>query len=111
MKLVGDINNSSTISALDALMLMYRYLGRPGMNPFPGGRHHFIIGGHVAESAESNIWPSSPAMLFSSDGVYEPNAASNELHYTCPLELDSGGEVFYQIYFTPAGDLNLSAQL
>lgn len=108
---IADVSNNNALSALDILMLLYRATNQPGMSPFPGGRHNFILGGNFDNQLSDNIYPQSPSVVFQAAGTYAPTTPATQIYYLGPLNEVGGGERFFNIYFAVAGDLNLSAGL
>lgn len=108
---LADVNNSQSLSALDALLLMYRLTGIPGMSPFPGGRTNFVVGGHFDSELSGNIFPDSPSILFDSYGSYTADAPASSVYHEAVLPPLQVGTHHFNIYFAVAGDLSLSAGL
>jgi hypothetical protein len=108
---LADVNNNGSLTALDALLLMYRSVGLPGMSPFPGGRHNFVLGGNLDNSLTESVFPDSPALLFTPYGSFSAEAPATAVYYEATLPSLAEGSHFFNIYFGVAGDMNLSAGL
>lgn len=108
---LADVNNNGSLTALDALMVAYRSIGFPGMSPFPGGRHNYIIGGNFDNSLTESVFPDSPELIFTPFGNFSSEAPATTIYYETTFPALSEGAHFFNIYFGVAGDMNLSAGL
>lgn len=104
-KLVADVNNTQSVTANDALTMMYRIVNFESLNAFPNNRHNFIVTG---TRAQDDIFPQAPELLFESFGSFEASSSAGSVYYEIdPGELLSGNNSL-NIYLSPAGDLNAS---
>lgn len=105
---VADINGSGTLTALDALILMYRSVGWAGTKPFPGGVPDFTMAAAISQQAPFSIWPNPPETLLVHNGIFAANTADEDFFYELIIPALSPGNNYLNIYFIPTGDVNSS---
>lgn len=105
---LADVNNSLSITGLDALSLMYRLVGEPGSNPFPGNKPNFVLYGEKRNSHQEMLFPQAPDKKFSMTGNYEATASATSVYYELTLPALETGLNIFNIYFTATGDMNAS---
>ncbi len=105
---VADINNSNSLSAVDALLLQYAMTGNPAYHPLPGGAHNFQLA--TTKLADHNLksYPVAPQTVFSPSGTYQPNSNAADVYYEALLTNLNDGLNVFNIYFVATGDLNVS---
>lgn len=108
---VADVNNSSSLSAVDALILVMRSIGIQTVNPFPGGRRNFCVAGNFDPELETNVFPNSPNFVFDEHGIFAANSLSESVFYEVNLPMLSPGDHIFNLYFAATGNLNLSQGL
>lgn len=105
---VADINNSGSLTALDALVLQYRMIGTAGFMPLPGGAHNFALATTKLASHALKSYPAAPQLLFTPIGNYQGTTAASDVYYEVALNNLSDGLNVYNVYFVATGDLNAS---
>lgn len=105
---LADVNNSASVSALDALSLMNRVVGKPGSNPFPGNKHNFHVAGSMVADFGSMRYPAAPEVQFEAFGDFVGGNAANTVYYEAGIPAIQTGLNVFNIYFSPVGDMNAS---
>ncbi len=105
---VADINNSNSLSAVDALVLQYAIAGTPGYKPLPGGAHNFRLATRKLADHSLKNYPTAPGILFEAHGEYNASANAAEVYYEALLTNLNDGLNVFNIYFVATGDLNVS---
>ncbi|MCC7317890.1 MAG: hypothetical protein IT219_05115 [Bacteroidales bacterium] len=108
---VADVNNSSGLSAVDALILVMRSVGIQSVNPFPGGRHNFCLAGNFDPELQAHVFPNSPEFIFDEQGIFAANSPDETVFYEAHLPLLSPGDHVFNVYFVATGNVNLSVGL
>lgn len=108
---VADMNNSNSLSAVDALVLQNRSINTPGYHPLPGGRHNFQVAGAKLASHDALQYPQAPAIVFMPYGEYAAQSVSTSVYYEAALPVSEAGLNIFNVYYTAAGDLNASYQI
>lgn len=103
---IGDVNNSSTITALDALVSLYRIVGVGGMEVFPGGKSNFMFAASLMQSDTSKTYPNAPEILFSQNGIYQGDQTAANVYNETVLPDLSAGINYFNIYGIATGDVN-----
>ncbi len=106
---IADTNSSGSLTALDALLLMYRTVGMPGTSPFPGNTPNHVVALNMLDSSEGHTFPDAPHTIFSSSGIFAPDNGNTGFYYTTTLPPLSEGENHYAIYLVSKGNLNASS--
>jgi hypothetical protein len=104
----ADVNNSSSITGLDPLIIMYRTIGFPGTSPFPGGKHNFQVAGKWLANASATVYPFAPDIILQPHGTYQASAAANSVYYEAQLPSLLNGANYFNIFLIANGDLNAS---
>lgn len=105
---VADINNSNSLSAVDALLLQYAMTGNPAYRPLPGGAHNFQLATTKLADHSLKSYPVAPQTVFSPMGTYQPETNATEVYYEALLTNLNDGLNVFNIYFVATGDLNVS---
>jgi hypothetical protein len=105
---VADANNSNTLTALDALMLLYHMVNYPNISSFPGGRHNFQFAGKYTNSLNELSYPIAPEIQFSVNGSYTENSLASDIYYEAELPTIIQGLNVFNTYMVATGDLNVS---
>ncbi|MDV7393814.1 hypothetical protein RZS08_20720, partial [Arthrospira platensis SPKY1] len=103
---VADVNQSNSVTALDALTAMQRVSGQS--EQFPSGRHNFLVAGTPTQSMQAGIFPASAATIFANHGSYDPAAPATAHYYEATTATMQVGTNYMQLYFVAAGDMNAS---
>ncbi|MBK9290371.1 MAG: hypothetical protein IPM52_01860 [Bacteroidetes bacterium] len=106
---VADINSSGSITALDALMLLYRAAGVPEMSPFPGGAPNHALGLKALTSVQEPVFPSPPELLAVPEGNFQPANPQENFSYTAILSPLNPGENYIAASILTLGNINASA--
>ena len=105
---VADVNSSTTLTGLDALLINYRIVGFPGTSPFPGGGHNFKFGGkHMLQHTDKS-YPNAPDVPFTMSGKYNSANFADQVYHEAIIPAVVQGNNIFNIYLNPAGDLNAS---
>lgn len=105
---LADANASNSLTALDALLLMYRSVGYPGTSPFPGGKHNFIAFAEQTNNLSLPTYPEAPQITFQRFGSYTPNSPASSVYQQASLPLTNPGLNSFKVFLTPTGDVNAS---
>lgn len=108
---VADMNNSNSLSAVDALVLQNRSINTPGYHPLPGGRHNFQLSGARLTAHAAKQYPQAPPVVFTPYGEYAAQSNSTSVYYEALLPVSEDGLNVFNVYYTAAGDLNASYQI
>jgi hypothetical protein len=103
---VADVNQSNSITALDALIAMQRIVGQ--MEQFMGGRHNFVLGAANLSEMNAGIFPEAPEKVFTAYGDYNPESPATAHYYEVATGLLQNGLNPMHLYFVAAGDMNAS---
>ena len=105
---IADVNSSNSLTALDALLLMYRSVGFPGVSPFPGGNHNFPATASYTNDLNLPTYPEKPEIIFSHHGEYFVGQQANSIYQQAKLLPLEPGQNFLKIFLSAAGDVNAS---
>jgi len=105
---LADANASNSLTALDALLLMYRSVGYPGTSPFPGGKHNFTAFAAQSNNLSLPTYPQAPQIAFQRFGSYTPNSPASAVYQQATLPLTNAGQNLFKVFLTPTGDVNAS---
>jgi len=105
---VADVNGSGTISALDALILMYRTVGWVGTKPFPGGVADFQLSAALSNQSQFAIWPYAPDLIAQQYGAFHAETSDEHFYYELMIPALDAENNYLNIYFIPTGDVNAS---
>jgi hypothetical protein len=121
---IADVNNSESITALDALTTNYRAVGLianfPDNNPFTNNQFapNFAVAGRIVESLPTTTFPDPFSFTNSNDFAFVyTNAdylyltdAETAFYYAnvAPEYTNNGSDVYMNIYYEAIGDVNAS---
>ncbi len=105
---LADINQSGTLSALDALLIMYRSVGMPDALPFPGGKPNFLTFAQKVPNLNAPTYPGKPEIAFETHGSYNASSAASAVYQIASLPPAENGSNYFKLYYVPVGDLNAS---
>lgn len=105
---VADVNASNSLTALDALLMMFRSIGYPGTSPFPGGRPNFQVFGQYTDNVSNLTYPNAPELVFDMSGVYTGSSAAQSVYHHSMLQALNPGQNGINIFLIPTGDVNAS---
>lgn len=105
---VADITGDGNILGSDPLALMFRTIGLPGYNPFPGGTHNFQLATTKLAAHAEKAHPAAPEVLFAQNGTYTAASPASSVYYEAELTNLNDGLNVFNVYFVATGDMNTS---
>ena len=107
-KSIADANSSNSITALDALTLLFRTINHPESKPFPGGKPDFLAFAQKVSSLSSQVYPNDPEIQFQRYGSYTANSPASSVYQIATLPATVNGNNYFMVYYVPVGDMNAS---
>ncbi|MCE1201939.1 MAG: T9SS type A sorting domain-containing protein, partial [Bacteroidia bacterium] len=104
----ADVNNTSTITANDALTILYRSVQGSAFGTFPGNRHNFILSASRLTNPSVMRYPQAPELMFEPFGMYQAAQPASQVYYEVDPGAMTAGNNYMNIYLTAAGDMNAS---
>ncbi|MBK9290382.1 MAG: hypothetical protein IPM52_01915 [Bacteroidetes bacterium] len=105
---VGDVNKSGTLTANDALNILFRSAQGDAFGKFGNNRHDFILSGARVTNPNAMLYPQAPELVFQSLGTYAATTPAHMVYHEVNPGIISTGNNYMNIYLTAAGDLNSS---
>lgn len=107
---IADTNSSGSLTALDALLLIYRTVGMPGTSPFPGGTPNHVAALQKLSQPGDQTFPSAPHTVLIPYGTFSPEVTNAGFYYSATLPPLIEGDNHFAIYLISTGNLNASGQ-
>ena len=105
---VADMNNSNSLTGVDALLLQYVMTGAPGYMPLPGGAHNFRFATTRLPNHGAMTYPNAPELLFTPFGNYQATTTASDVYHEVSLNNLSDGLNVFNVYLVASGDVNAS---
>lgn len=105
---VADLNNSNSLTGVDALLLQFAMTNPAAYLPLSGGAHNFMFATTRLSNHGAVSYPTAPGAVFTPYGNYDAATTASEVYHEVMLTNLSDGLNVYNIYLVAAGDVNAS---